>query len=97
MIQCIANTTVHSGIGISPAQLVFASHADLDRGILFDWAPPNEQVAADPPVSANAFVAELFRVQAQVLETAFAMQLARNAQNLAAQSGYADCGSVGDP
>jgi hypothetical protein len=35
MIQRIINTTAHSGIGIAPAQLVFASHTDLDRGILF--------------------------------------------------------------
>jgi hypothetical protein len=48
MKQCIINTTVHSSIGIAPAQLVFASHVDLDRGILFDWAPLDEQAAADP-------------------------------------------------
>jgi hypothetical protein len=41
VIQRIINTTVHSGIGIAPAQLVFASHADLDRGIL-------EQAAINP-------------------------------------------------
>jgi hypothetical protein len=33
-IQCIINTTVHTGIGIAHAQLVFSSHADLDREIL---------------------------------------------------------------
>jgi hypothetical protein len=59
MIQRIINTTVHSDFGIAPAQLVFASHADLDRGILFDWAPPDEQAATDPPARANAFLAEL--------------------------------------
>jgi hypothetical protein len=38
MIQRIINTTIHYGIGIAPAQLLFASHTDLDRGMLFDWA-----------------------------------------------------------
>jgi hypothetical protein len=33
----------------------------------------------------NAFVAELFRIQAQVLETALAVQLAQDAQHLAAR------------
>jgi hypothetical protein len=83
MIQRIINKTVHSGIGIPPAQLVFASHADSDRGILFDWAPPDD--TADPPTRTNAFVAELFRMQAQVLETALAVQLAQGAQHLAAR------------
>jgi hypothetical protein len=69
MIQRIINTTVHSGIGIEPAQLVFASYADLDRGILFEWATPDAQSANNPPARMNAFVAELFRIQAQVLET----------------------------
>jgi hypothetical protein len=49
MIQRIIHTTVDSGIGIAPAQLVFASHADLDGGILFDWATPDEQAAVGPP------------------------------------------------
>jgi hypothetical protein len=83
MIQRIVNTTVHSGIGIAPAQLVFASHADLDRGILFERATPDEQFAYDPPARMNAFVSELFRIQAQVLGTALAVQLAQDAQNLA--------------
>jgi hypothetical protein len=74
MIQRIINTTNHSSIGIAPAQLVFASHADLDGGILFEWATPEEQNANHPPARTNAFVADLFRVQAQVLETALAMQ-----------------------
>jgi hypothetical protein len=43
----IINTTVHFGVGIALAKLVFASHADLDRRILFDWTPPDEQAAAD--------------------------------------------------
>jgi hypothetical protein len=85
MIQRIINTTVHFGIGIAPAQWVFASHVDLDRGILFDWAPPDEQAAAAPPARTNAFIAELFRMQTQVLETALAMQLAQDAQHLAAR------------
>jgi hypothetical protein len=83
MIQRIINTTTHSGIGVAPAQLVFASHADLDKGILFEWATPDEQSAHNPPARANAFVAELFRIQAQVLETALAVQLAQDAQQLA--------------
>jgi hypothetical protein len=83
MIQRIINRTVHSGIGIAPAQLGFALHADLDRGILFDWAPPVEQAAANPPARTNAFVAELFHMQVQVLETALAVQLAQDAQHLA--------------
>jgi hypothetical protein len=83
MLQRIINTTVHSGIGFTPAQLVFASHADFDRRILFDWAPPDEQVAADPLARTNAFVVELFRMQAQVLETALAVQLAQDGQHLA--------------
>jgi hypothetical protein len=53
MIQRIINTTVHSGIGIAPAQLVF-----------------------HPPARTNAFVAELFRMQARMLETALVVQLA---------------------
>jgi hypothetical protein len=61
MIQRIINKTVHSGIGIAPVQLVFASHTDLDRGILFDWAPPDEQAVTNPPARTNAFVAELIR------------------------------------
>jgi hypothetical protein len=48
MIQRIINTTTHSSIGITPAQLVFASHADLDRGILFELATPEEQNANHP-------------------------------------------------
>jgi hypothetical protein len=60
----VVQTAVHSDIGIAPAQLGFASHADLDGGTLFDWAPPDEQAAADPPPRTNAFVAELFRMQA---------------------------------
>jgi hypothetical protein len=67
------------------AQLVFASHADLDRGILFEWATPDEQCANNPPARTNAFVADLFRIQAQVLETALAEQLAQDAQHLAAR------------
>jgi hypothetical protein len=59
MIQRI-NTTVHFGMGIAPAQLVYASHADLDRGILFEWATPDEQSASNPSARTNAFVAELF-------------------------------------
>jgi hypothetical protein len=85
MIQRIINTTIHSGIGIAPVQLVFASHADLDRGILLEWAMPDEQSANNPPARTNAFVAELLRIQAQVLETALAVQLAQNAQHLAAR------------
>jgi hypothetical protein len=85
MIQRIINTTTHSSIGIAPAQLVFASHADLDRGILFEWATPEEQGANNPPSRANAFVADLFRVQAQVFEAALAVQLAQDAQHLAAR------------
>jgi hypothetical protein len=67
MIQRIINTTTHSGIVITPAQLVFASHADLDRRILFEWATPDEQFANNPPARTNAFVADLFRIQAQVV------------------------------
>jgi hypothetical protein len=52
----IINTTTHSSIGIAPAQLVFASHADLDRGILFEWVTPEEQNANHPPTRTNAFV-----------------------------------------
>jgi hypothetical protein len=78
MIKRVINTTVHSGIGIAPTQLVFASHADFDRGILFDWAPPDEQ-------GTNAFVAELFRMQAQVLETALVVQSLQDGQHLAAR------------
>jgi hypothetical protein len=85
MIQRIINTTTHSGIGVAPAQLVLASHADLDRGILFEWATPGEQFANNPPARTNAFVADLFRIQAQVLETALVMQLAQDAQHLAAR------------
>jgi hypothetical protein len=44
MIQRIIHTTVNFGIGIAPAQLIFASHADLYGEILFD-----EQAAAGPP------------------------------------------------
>jgi hypothetical protein len=62
------NTVVHSGIGITSAQLVFASLANLDRGILFYWATPDKKTAADPSARTNAFVAELFRMQAQVLK-----------------------------
>jgi hypothetical protein len=98
--QRIIKTTVHSAIGIAPAQLVFASHTDLDRGILFEWATPDEQAAADPTAHTNDFIVELFRavllvilsggilsyfVQAQVLETALAVQLAQDAQQLAAR------------
>jgi hypothetical protein len=85
MIQRIINTTTHSSIGIAPAQLVFASHADLDREILFEWATPEEQNANHPPARTNAFVADLFLVQAQVLETALAVQLAQDTQHLAAR------------
>jgi hypothetical protein len=81
MIQRIINTTIHSSIGIAPAHLVFASHADLNRGILFEWATPDEQTATDPPARTNAFVAELFRIQAQVHESALAVQLAQDAQH----------------
>jgi hypothetical protein len=49
--------------------------------LLFGWAPPDEQAAA----RTNAFVAELFRMQAVVLETALAVQLAKGAQHLAAR------------
>jgi hypothetical protein len=59
--------------------LVFASHVALDSGTLFDWAPPDEQAAA-----ANAFVTELFRMHAQVLEAALAVQSAQDAQHVAA-------------
>jgi hypothetical protein len=76
MIQRIINTTVHSALGIAPTQLVFASHADLDRGILFDWTTSDEQAATNLPARTNAFVAELLRIQPQVLETALAVQLA---------------------
>jgi hypothetical protein len=38
------------------------------------WAPPNEQAATNPPARTNAFVAELFCMQAEVLETALAVQ-----------------------
>jgi hypothetical protein len=69
MIQRIINTTIYSGIVIAPAQLVFAFHTDVDRGILFEWATPDEQTANNPPARTNAFVAELFRIQAQVLES----------------------------
>jgi hypothetical protein len=65
-VRFIDDTTYHqhehSGIGIAPAQLVFASHADLDRGILFEWATPDEQFANNPPARMNTFVAELFRI-----------------------------------
>jgi hypothetical protein len=65
--------------------LIFASYADLVKGIVFDWAPPDEQATADPPARTNAFVAEVFRMQAQVLETVLAVQLAQDAQHLAAR------------
>jgi hypothetical protein len=42
---------------------------------------------SDPPARTNAFVAYLFRMQAQVLETALAVQLAQNTQHLAARQG----------
>jgi hypothetical protein len=41
---------------------------------MFDWAPPDEQAAVDPPARTNAFVAVLFHMHAQVLETALAVQ-----------------------
>jgi hypothetical protein len=82
MIQRIINKTTHSSIGIAPAKLVLASHADLDRGILFEWATPEEQGA---PARTNAFVTDLFRVQAQVLATALAVQQAQDTQHLAAR------------
>jgi hypothetical protein len=69
-------------IGIAPAQLVFASHADLDRGILFEWAAPDEQTANNPPSRTSTLVAELLRIQAQVL---VAVQLAQDTQHLAAR------------
>jgi hypothetical protein len=47
--------------------------------------PPDEKAAVDPPTRTNAFVAELFRMQAHVLETALAVQLAQDAQHLAAR------------
>jgi hypothetical protein len=88
VVRFTDDTTYHqydgrSGIGIAPAKLVFASHTDLYRGILFDW--PDEKAATNPPARTNAFVAELFRIQTQVLETALAMQLAQDAQHLAAR------------
>jgi hypothetical protein len=57
----------------------------LDRGILFEWATPDEQIANNPPARTNAFVAELFQIQAQVLDTALTVQLAQDAQHLAAR------------
>jgi hypothetical protein len=57
----------------------------LDRGVLFEWATPDEQFANNPPARTNAFVADLFRIQAQVLETALAVQLAQDAQHLPAR------------
>jgi hypothetical protein len=52
---------------------------------LFEWATPEEQGANNPPARTNAFVADLFRVQAQVLETALAVQLAQDTQHLVAR------------
>jgi hypothetical protein len=94
VVRFIINTTVHSGIGIAPAQLVFASHADSDRGILFEWATPDEQFANNPPARMNAFVTELFRIQAQD-ETQDAQHLAtRQAAQIADPMEYRLVGGI---
>jgi hypothetical protein len=52
---------------------------------VYEWATPEEQTANNPPIRTKAFVAKLFRIEAQVLETALAVQLAPDAQHLAAR------------
>jgi hypothetical protein len=65
----IINSRIHSAIGISPADLVFAGRIDLQRGTLFPYPP-----AVPPEYSSGDYMQTLMQHQEAMLCKAVQMQ-----------------------
>jgi hypothetical protein len=65
----IINSRIHSAIGISPADLVFAGRVDLQRGSLFPYPPPTSS-----EYEADDYMQSLMEHQERMLSTAMKMQ-----------------------
>jgi hypothetical protein len=77
MVQRIVNSTVHEAIGVAPAQLLFGSMVNLDRGVFINL---NTQQRVG--LKLNRWVDEMVYMQAKLIQKADELQFARNNQHL---------------
>ncbi len=68
LVQRIMNASVHSTIGVSPAQIVFGNAVRLDRNLL-------PLATADHSTNAHEYLADLLNAQAEILQIAIRNQL----------------------
>jgi hypothetical protein len=83
LVQRIINGSIHSSIGVSPAQLLFGKFVDLSQGIFTSDPRTTESM---PDVSIQQYADRLFAQQTRLLQVAVATQSATNIHHLEGQS-----------
>ena len=69
LVQRIMNASVHSSIGVSPAQLLFGNAVTLDRGIFLPQAGANSK-SGGPTLTMSEWADKMLTKQAELSEIA---------------------------
>ncbi len=87
LVQRIMNASVHSSIGVSPAQLIFGNSLQLDRGILI---PHSIRDNSEEPEALSDWAKRMYERQEYLLNRARETQSKEDAHHLAIRQAAVD-------
>jgi len=79
LVQRIMNASVHTTIGVSPAQIVFGNSVSLDRNLL--------SIPSEGPVAASAHISDLLQAQSEIIGIAQKNQIETDQFHIAQRGG----------